>query len=190
MALSSKSLSNVGRGLVGGITVSKIAENIGHLPSPSQLCDERAGNDAVRLPECPAKLASSTSGRVYAIVNLSLLLVLLGGVALAASLQVTPENEVRVPWLNRTLPSTCSYLAATGQPCPSCGITRSLISATHGNWERSGYYHPAGMAILVMVLAQCGMRLAFLWSKLRSPAIDIAVSASMLPCFVALVNRW
>jgi hypothetical protein len=124
----------------------------------------------------------------HAVVNRVLLFVFCTTALALASLEVTSADRVRVPWADRELPETCRYLIATGKRCPSCGVTRSVISALHGDFDRSRLFHPAGVAIAAMLLAQCAMRFAFLWPRLRRPALDIAVSGAMLVAFAVLLN--
>jgi hypothetical protein len=95
-----------------------------------------------------------------------------------------------VPWLDRELPESCAVLVRTGRPCPSCGVTRSLVVAAHGDFVRSRQFHPAGVPVLLMALVQCAMRVAFLRPRLRRPALDAVVSVGMAVCAVWLLNRW
>jgi hypothetical protein len=125
---------------------------------------------------------------VYPIINCIFLVILLGGMLLLACLEVTPWDTVRVPWLDRELPAACVHAAATGTPCPSCGITRSLVTALHADFERSHRFHHAGLPILLMLLIQCIMRLTFLRRTLRRPALDVALSLGMVCCFAWLLN--
>jgi hypothetical protein len=134
--------------------------------------------------------ASSVPFSAHAILNRVFLFIFLTGAVVLASWEVTPADTVRVPWADRELPETCQHLTATGRPCPSCGVTRSVVSALHGDFARSRSFHPAGVAIAAMLLAQCAMRFAFLWARLRRPALDIAVSAGMIVAFALLLNRW
>src|SRR5262245_54176445 len=46
----------------------------------------------------------------------------------------------------------CSFQAATGLPCPGCGLTRSLSCAVRGLFFESWNYHPLGMVILGLFL--------------------------------------
>src|SRR5215211_4032532 len=120
---------------------------------------------------------------VHAVLNRVFLFVFGAATLALASFEVTPADRVRVPWADRELPETCRHLTATGRPCPSCGVTRSVVSALHGDFARSRLFHPAGVAITAMLLAQCAMRFAFLWPRLRRPALDIAVSVGMIVAF-------
>lgn len=61
-----------------------------------------------------------------------------GGVTMvllmAAFLNVGPANSVVFPWLNLTLPETCTSRALLGFECPGCGLTRSFVLIAHGDW--------------------------------------------------------
>jgi hypothetical protein len=127
---------------------------------------------------------------VHAILNRVFLLLFLAVGVMLASFEVTVADRVRVPWADRELPETCQHLTTTGRPCPSCGVTRSVISAMHGDLARSRLFHPAGVAIAAMLVAQCAMRFAFLWPRLRWPALDIVVSIAMMIAFAVLLNTW
>ena len=44
----------------------------------------------------------------------------------------------------------CLMHAATGVPCPGCGLIRSVASAARGLVERSWHYHPFGIPLLAL----------------------------------------
>ena len=124
----------------------------------------------------------------HPIVNGVFLFLLLAGVSLLALFDVTAANTVTNPFTDRDSPETCVYVITYGQRCPSCGITRSLVSALHGDWERSRSFHPAGLPILLMVFTQLAMRVAFLWPRLRLPVVDGVVSLGMVVACAWLLN--
>lgn len=53
----------------------------------------------------------------------------------------------------------CSFLARTGFPCPSCGLTTSFSAAAQGRWGAALKAQPFGVAIYlaVLVLGAAGM---------------------------------
>jgi hypothetical protein len=137
----------------------------------------------------PVRAANAYApARWYAILNGALLAVLAGGALLLFSLEVTPANTVRVPWADLELPQTCQFVLRTGKPCPSCGITRSLVSAAHGDFATARAFHFGGPPIWFMLLAQLALRVAFLRPAFRRPLFDLVVSASMLIAFAVLLN--
>lgn len=46
----------------------------------------------------------------------------------------------------------CPILHFTGIPCPTCGMTRSLMAAMRGDWITSFNYHVFGPFLLLMLL--------------------------------------
>jgi hypothetical protein len=126
--------------------------------------------------------------RWYAILNGAFLAVLAGGALLLFSLEVTPARTVRVPWADLELPESCQFVLRVGKPCPSCGITRALVSAAHGDFATARVFHVGGAPIWFMLLAQIALRVAFLRPAFRRPVFDLAVSAAMLIAFAVLLN--
>jgi hypothetical protein len=46
----------------------------------------------------------------------------------------------------------CMFKYATGVPCPSCGVTRSLLSILHGNFYEAMWINPLGVLTGVMLV--------------------------------------
>lgn len=80
---------------------------------------------------------------------------------LAIALSVTPEaiesGRVR-------LSPPCAYLARTGSPCPTCGLTRGLAALAHGQFARAERYNqnsvPLGAALFCVSLAGLALGVA------------------------------
>lgn len=87
-------------------------------------------------------------------------MVVLATGALALSWLLQPVDTDGVSFLGRPLDRPCPYLAESGDPCPNCGFTRSLMWAGRGRLWRAVGYHPGGAALLTwMVLGGViGMR--------------------------------
>lgn len=67
-------------------------------------------------------------------------------------------DETRVYLLGHPLNWECSFHAHTGLPCPTCGLTRSVILTLHGHLERAWHVAPGGPALaLALLLAAAGM---------------------------------
>jgi len=50
-------------------------------------------------------------------------------------------------------PTICPFRLITGLPCPACGLTRSVVSAMHGDALSSLETHPFGMVAIVVMIA-------------------------------------
>jgi hypothetical protein len=63
------------------------------------------------------------------------------------------------------LPPLCTFKAATGHPCPGCGLTRSMLCLGHGSFSESVRFHPLGPVVFLGVL--CALILALV--RLKNP---------------------
>jgi len=50
-------------------------------------------------------------------------------------------------------PLACLFNQTTGLPCPSCGMTRSVMVFAQGNILQSFYIQPAGAALCLLAIA-------------------------------------
>jgi hypothetical protein len=66
-------------------------------------------------------------------------------------------------------PATCPLRAATGIPCPLCGMTRAVSTAVHGDLGESLSFHPLGMLVVVLAVVAI-VRPAFIMRVMRQPA--------------------
>ena len=48
------------------------------------------------------------------------------------------------------LPSVCAFYNYTGYPCPTCGMTRSVISLMHFSFSRAVWFNPLGPVFLLL----------------------------------------
>ena len=51
-------------------------------------------------------------------------------------------------------PTLCPLRAATGVPCPGCGVTRALGALTHARWHEAVVLHPLA-PLVALVLVGC-----------------------------------
>ncbi len=65
------------------------------------------------------------------------------------------------------LPS-CQYVLKAGKECPSCGLTRSILSLYQGNIKDSIAFHPGGIALVGFLVIQIPAQLIFLKHPLQS----------------------
>ena len=83
-----------------------------------------------------------------------------------STLGVRAPNQLRVaaaglvgaaavwPVLPAHPPLVCPLRAATGIPCPLCGMTRACVAAAHGHLASSLAFNPAGpLVVLAAVVA-------------------------------------
>ena len=93
-----------------------------------------------------------------------------GGALLGAAL-VWPALPVHPPL-------ACPLRAATGIPCPLCGMTRACVAAVHGHLATSLAFNPAGVLIVIAAIVAF-VRPQWL-TRLRAPAwAVIAVVAAL-----------
>lgn len=92
-----------------------------------------------------------------------------------------------------TLPGICVLKQTTGIPCPGCGLTRSVVSAVHGNWAASRRFHRLGPVVLVFVLLQVLYRLIWLGlPALRSKLTRVGriLDLGLFPLMVLMFINW
>ncbi|HAU37047.1 MAG TPA: hypothetical protein DCX07_04950 [Phycisphaerales bacterium] len=70
------------------------------------------------------------------------------GALLAAAWSLSPQAGGTGTHVQMGLPG-CSFLARTGYPCPSCGLTTSVSAAAHGQWDLSLSAQPFGLVLFV-----------------------------------------
>jgi hypothetical protein len=62
-------------------------------------------------------------------------------------------DEVRAYIAGRALDFQCAFRSATGLPCPTCGITRSVVMSLHGEFARAWSLAPAGPVVVAGLAA-------------------------------------
>jgi hypothetical protein len=113
-------------------------------------------------------------------------------VSTTAPLPVRRDRDLRIagagllgaaavwPFLPVHPPLACPLRAATGIPCPFCGMTRACVAAVHGHLGTSLAFNPAG--VLVVLVALTALLRPQLISRVRTPmwAVVIAFGALWL----------
>jgi hypothetical protein len=84
-------------------------------------------------------------------------------------------------------PVICPFRLVTGLPCPGCGLTRSWVYLTHGQWRDSFAAHPFGwlLAAVAIVLA-----VAVVTARVRrqpAPPLDRLVKH---PVAIGVLTLW
>ena len=98
-----------------------------------------------------ANRAGSAPGLVGALLLLQLAFV-------RAALSATPE---RAYLFGRELRWDCWFKQRLGFPCPTCGMTRSVLLSLQGQFAEAARLNPAGL-LLVFGLVLLGLALIFL----------------------------
>ena len=97
-------------------------------------------------------------------IDLLLFLTALGILAMSTVMFVIPPDRVAFCWLpERVVPHLCWSQSVAQFTCPGCGITRSIISMTHGSLDESLRFHRLGWALWLTFALQIpyrGARLA------------------------------
>jgi hypothetical protein len=83
---------------------------------------------------------------------------------LAVGRTLLRADETRVYLAGRALDVQCAFRSATGLPCPTCGVTRSVVMSLHGEFARAWSMAPAGpVAVLgLLAFAPAMLALAFI----------------------------
>jgi len=66
-------------------------------------------------------------------------------------------------------PVKCIHEQVSGQPCPSCGLSRSFSSIIRGDFSTAEMYNKYGMRIFLFFLFHLVMRLSNIVYLLRKP---------------------
>lgn len=74
--------------------------------------------------------------------------------AIAASLALHPGADPRWVYLpsGERFGDTCAFLAATGLPCPQCGMTRAFVHGVRGHFVTAFLSSPGGFALFGWIL--------------------------------------
>jgi hypothetical protein len=102
-------------------------------------------------------------------------------------------DEARVYFAGHALNFQCGFRAATGLPCPTCGLTRSVAMSLHGEWVRAWKLAPAGpvaviglgiFAVAMLALAALqnggGARAALAIDWIRKSALAYAAALTVV----------
>src|ERR1700752_1020103 len=84
--------------------------------------------------------------------------ILLQVVFVSAAFSADANN---VYFAGRRLDMVCSFKERLGYPCPTCGMTRSVVLASHGRLLIAAGIHPAG-PLAVIGLGLSGLLMIFL----------------------------
>jgi hypothetical protein len=113
-------------------------------------------------------------------------------IALSFLMQAKGSASVFLPGASTALPEMCSSKRMLGLPCPGCGLTRSFISISHGQFARAWNFNPASFVMYLFVLVQIPWNaMQFLLIRQRGFGVTIPY-VHFLPVAVAsvLILNW
>lgn len=139
-------------------------------------------------PSVPAEVLAAQASYHRALLALS-------AVVLAACFVLPgPESggEIRVPYFDARLPSFCMLKREFGIDCPGCGMTRCFLSASHGQIVAAWDYHPLGVFVFALVVAQVPYRILQLRRIGRGCPEFTHWALRILPwlLIVAILGQW
>lgn len=127
------------------VVVHRAMQPSGHVP------DSREIMDAAPLP-------ARHSAAPVLVLHWTFLGMAVGVVVASLLLEIRSHEHVVLPFVNVTLPGTCTFRESTGMPCPGCGLTRAFISVAHGEIRDAWRYNPAGFLFFAIVVFQIPYR--------------------------------
>lgn len=117
--------------------------------------------------------------------------VMLGAAAVTSP--VRPGTDEKLAIAGVPSPPVCLFNGLTGIPCPGCGLTRSWVSAVHGDLAGSLAHHPLGWLILAYALAQGGRHGAWLALPARRGTVErlgAHLDRGIIPLAALLFLAW
>ena len=75
-------------------------------------------------------------------------------IAMTFLMQSSGQTAVFLPGASYPMPELCTAKRVFGVPCPGCGLTRSFISISHGQFSRAWGFNPAGFLLYAFVFVQ------------------------------------
>lgn len=69
----------------------------------------------------------------------------------------------------------CFYKIHTGEPCPTCGLTHSILSLYRGHLQESISYHSYGYLFFILLIIQLCLRVVpYIYIRIWIPYVDIS----------------
>ncbi len=126
--------------------------------------------------------------------KLHVVFLLMSAAVLLCSVLMTSHGEstVRVPGVAFQMPETCMSRRVWGIDCPGCGLTRSFISMSHGQFGRAFSFNPAGPIVYLFVLVQIPWHLyqMFRLWKRRRPIESVWLYSGLFLISGAVLIQW
>ncbi len=86
----------------------------------------------------------------------------------------------------------CGFLATTGLPCPSCGMTTSYVYFVRGQWVASVYVQPMGfvLAVLTGVIFWVGLYESITGRAVHRLLAVLPMRYHLFPLLALLILAW
>ncbi len=107
-------------------------------------------------------------------------------------MRVEGEHQVHLPFWKKPLPPSCTAQLLFGIPCPSCGMTRGMISMGHGHWQQAWQFNPAAVFLFVFLVVLIPWHLYQL-SRIRCgrrPWGNLWNFSPLIVLLIAMVAQW
>lgn len=114
---------------------------------------------------------------------------------LAVARALLRADDARVYFAGRAINLHCAFREATGLPCPTCGLSRSVVLSLHGEFARAWTIAPAGPVAVagIALFAAAMLVLAMLQARGERPLAATArfwIRRAALAYSVALTAIW
>ena len=84
-------------------------------------------------------------------------------------------------------PIICPIRLLTGLPCPACGLTRSWVFATHGQWSDAVASNAFGVPLLVATLSVAAVAIVWRVRDRTPPRLEALLRR---PAAIAVFALW
>lgn len=102
------------------------------------------------------------------------------------------DSTVRAPGWQWPLPESCMSRRIWRMDCPGCGLTRSFISMSHGEFQRAFSFNMAGPLVYLFVLVQIPWHAWQLYRivRLRRPIESLWLYVPLYAMSGAILSQW
>ena len=90
-----------------------------------------------------------------------------------------------LPW--HKIPSVCMFYRLTGLPCPSCGMTRSVLALTHLDFHTAMIFNPLGPVFVGFFILWWGLSVYHMGTGRRVRLLEWAGSHVSLLAIIGTV---
>lgn len=93
-------------------------------------------------------------------------------IGLAACMHVGSNRRVYLLGLPQPIPETCMTYNRFGIDCPGCGLTRTFVHLTHGQFAEAWQLNPVGWLVFLFACVQIPFGAAQFLFGIRNRAIE------------------